>query len=357
MESKAQKIINNVERGVAELRRGQFVLLQTKTGKFLVNSSENLSEENLAFVKKKTGKAAKILISKNRATSVFSRDFNSDLEIDSAKLNLSLLLRITGVDSTSITKKEEEELLSNSKHNKELPEVLLLLKYAELLPSSFFSKTTKNIKELITVKANEIRQYEKLITDKIQLISEAPLTLHGANDAKILSFRPHFGGKEHHAIIIGKPSETPLVRVHSSCFTGDLLASIKCDCRDQLQGAIEYMGKNGGGIIIYLMQEGRGIGLVNKLRAYKLQADGMDTVEANEHLGFDDDERPFLPAARILKILKVKNLRLLSNNPKKVKELEKFGIKVEKMVPLKIKQTEYTKNYLSTKAKKLGHIL
>lgn len=159
------------------------------------------------------------------------------------------------------------------------------------------------------------------------------------------------------AIVIGNPdkNKSVIIRVHSSCYTGDLLNSLKCDCRDQLHEAIKYMESNGGGVILYLMQEGRGIGLVNKLRAYKLQSEGMDTVDANEFLGFDDDERPFEVAVKMLKILGIKKVRLLSNNPRKAKELQKLKIIVTELIPIITEHHEHVIRYLKTKSERLGH--
>ena len=150
---------------------------------------------------------------------------------------------------------------------------------------------------------------------------------------------------------------TPLVRVHSQCLTGDVLASLRCDCRAQLELSLKKIGQARSGILLYLPQEGRGIGLMNKLRAYQLQDGGMDTVEANQELGFAADARDYDFSAQILKQLGAKKIRLLSNNPEKVRQLEKAGIRVVERVPCQPRVSRTSRAYLQTKKKKMGHIL
>ena len=152
----------------------------------------------------------------------------------------------------------------------------------------------------------------------------------------------------------GKPV---LVRVHSECFTGDVLGSLRCDCRGQLQGAMKMIEEEGCGIIVYMRQEGRGIGLANKIKAYALQDQGLDTVEANKHLGFDPDPREYGLGAQILVDLGVKEMRLITNNPIKRAGLEGYGLKVVERVPLVIPPNDYNFVYLKTKKEKLGHLL
>src|SRR5215831_19126427 len=150
---------------------------------------------------------------------------------------------------------------------------------------------------------------------------------------------------------------TPLVRVHSQCLTGDVLNSLRCDCRAQLELSLQRIAKAPSGILLYLPQEGRGIGLMNKLRAYQLQDQGMDTVEANEALGFASDARDYEFPAEILRELGAKKIRLLSNNPEKVRQLEKFGIKVVERVPCQPRVSRISRKYLKTKKSKMGHLL
>jgi len=190
-------------------------------------------------------------------------------------------------------------------------------------------------------------------------VAEARVPLAEAEDARLIAFRPGDGGTEHLAILIGspKPGQPALVRLHSECFTGDLLASLRCDCGDQLRGAIATITEAGGGVLLYLAQEGRGIGLVNKLRAYQLQDAGFDTIDANEQLGFDADERVYLPAAEMLRQLGLSSVRLLTNNPEKVAALERYGIRVVERVPHVFPANGHNERYLRTKATRSGHLL
>ena len=166
------------------------------------------------------------------------------------------------------------------------------------------------------------------------------------------------GGIEHLAIIIGEPDPAApvLTRLHSECFTGDLLGSLRCDCGDQLRGAIQEIAAAGAGVLLYLAQEGRGIGLVNKLRAYELQDRGLDTIDANEQLGFDADERVYLPAAQMLRDLNFARVRLLTNNPDKVSSLAACGVEVTDRVPHAFPSNRHNELYLKTKASRSGHL-
>src|SRR5438105_14041690 len=168
----------------------------------------------------------------------------------------------------------------------------------------------------------------------LERVAEARVPLTEAENARLIAFRPRDGRAEHLAILIGSPDPAApvLVRLHSQCFTGDLLASLRCDCGEQLRGAIAAIARAGEGVLLYLPQEGRGIGLVDKLRAYQLQDAGFDTLDANEQLGFDADERVYLPAAEMLRQLGFGTVRLLTNNPDKVAALERYGIRVVERV-------------------------
>jgi 3,4-dihydroxy 2-butanone 4-phosphate synthase/GTP cyclohydrolase II len=174
---------------------------------------------------------------------------------------------------------------------------------------------------------------------------------------QLIAFLDKTNQNEHLALIKGEwqKDEPVLVRVHSSCFTGDILGSLRCDCGDQLHTAMQLVHDEGKGVILYMNQEGRGIGLVNKLKAYKLQENGMDTVEANLHLGFPMDKRDYGIGAQILRYLNVSKLRLMSNNPKKRAGLLGYGLEIVETVPLEVKPNPHNERYLFTKRDKLGH--
>jgi len=176
---------------------------------------------------------------------------------------------------------------------------------------------------------------------------------------QIAAFWNNRDGKEHVAILHGNPMnrEDVPTRVHSECLTGDALGSLRCDCRDQLEAALRAIANYEYGLVLYLRQEGRGIGLLNKLRAYYLQDRGLDTVEANLALGFRDDEREYSIAAHMLLSLKVRSVRLMTNNPKKIEELERHGVRVTGRLPHVIPPNEYNRFYLETKREKSGHML
>ncbi|MDO5648629.1 GTP cyclohydrolase II [Paracoccus sp. (in: a-proteobacteria)] len=190
-------------------------------------------------------------------------------------------------------------------------------------------------------------------------VAAARLPLAAAERSRLHIFRPDDGGAEHYAVEIGAPPrDAPvLARLHSACFTGDVLGSLKCDCGPQLHAALNAMGQAGAGVLLYLNQEGRGIGLANKMRAYDLQNQGFDTVEANHRLGFEDDERDFRIGAGLLRRLGFDAARLMTNNPRKVAMLASHGIAVTERVPLVTARNPHNTGYLDTKAAKSGHLL
>jgi GTP cyclohydrolase II len=175
----------------------------------------------------------------------------------------------------------------------------------------------------------------------------------------VVAFGERGGGPEHAALLKGEPwdrDEIP-VRLHSECLTGDAIGSLRCDCRDQLEASLRFIGEQEEGVLLYLRQEGRGIGLVNKIRAYALQDAGLDTVEANQALGFRDDERDYGVAAHMLSLLGVPSIRIITNNPRKIAGLEKYGVRITDRIPLVVPPNEHNVFYLSTKARRSGHYI
>jgi GTP cyclohydrolase II len=191
---------------------------------------------------------------------------------------------------------------------------------------------------------------------KIAAIAELPSRF---GQFQIVAFYNNKDGKEHVAIVHGDVTngvDVP-VRVHSECLTGDVIGSLRCDCRDQLESALQMIGAMDKGMVLYLRQEGRGIGLINKIRAYGLQEHGYDTVEANLALGFRDDERDYSVAAHMIESLHVKSIRLITNNPRKIEDLTKNGINVTSRIPHIMQPNQYNRFYLETKALKSGHLM
>lgn len=229
---------------------------------------------------------------------------------------------------------------------------LALARSAGLLPALWLLPSEE---EAVAVPAEEIVRAR--LSPEVEIVARAKLPLDDMPPTQIVAFRASDDGEEHVALIVGSfGGQPPLVRLHSECLTGDVFGSLKCDCGPQLKEALKIMRSAGGGMLLYLRQEGRGIGLANKLRAYALQDRGLDTVEANARLGFADDERDYGHAAAMLKALGVDRVRLLTNNPKKVSGLEAAGISVVERVPHHMPVNPHNADYLATKRKKSGHL-
>ena len=190
----------------------------------------------------------------------------------------------------------------------------------------------------------------------IQKIAEAKLPTHWG-EFKVIAFEDKKLNEEHLLLYMGELQNDSLLRIHSQCLTGDTLYSLKCDCGSQLAMALQRISEEGVGMIIYMAQEGRGIGLVNKIRAYELQDKGMNTVEANEALGFAADERDYSYCKEILSAVNISSVRLMTNNPRKIKGLEDVDIKVTERVSIEIEPNKYNENYLKVKADKLGQMI
>lgn len=235
---------------------------------------------------------------------------------------------------------------------------LTLCRMGNLLPAVLIAHLSEDREDrLLTVSTQAIFKTSAL-DPKLTVISNVHLPTESGENARLITLRPDSGGADILALVFEpeKPG-APLVRLHSECFTGDLLGSLKCDCGPQLRGAIHRLGHDGGGVLLYLPQEGRGIGLAAKLRAYALQDQGYDTVDANLRLGFDTDERDFRPAAEALKMLGMTQVRLMTNNPDKARVLQEEGITVVKREAHEFESNPFNRAYLETKKTRTGHLL
>ncbi len=365
--------LDTVDRAVAEIRRGSAVVVTAGDAAMLVRAAETLQpgQGPLAFFARPgvgplaaavTGRRAAILgLADPGAPAVLLHGADSLSEADI--LNL--------IDPKAEQQQIPPPGISAAPVGTESPALtaVRLSKIARLLPAVAVAplETSDGADAIAWARANgraivsaeAVQAYDRLQAETLKPVSEARVPLAGCEDTTIIAFRPRDGGVEHLAIIIGEPDTTQpvLTRLHSECFTGDLLGSLKCDCGDQLRGAISAIAEGGdGGVLLYLAQEGRGIGLVNKLRAYELQEKGFDTVDANEQLGFDDDERVYLPAVQILTRLGISQVRLLTNNPAKVGALARHGIRVTERVAHVFPSNQHNWSYLDTKAKRSGHV-
>lgn len=236
---------------------------------------------------------------------------------------------------------------------------LELARIAGILPA--FMVDPEGAGEPVPVAASDLAAWQDRAS--LQIVTRARLPVNASEDAEIVAFRSADDLREHVALVIGEQRSdvAPLVRLHSECLTGDILGSLKCDCGPQLDAALHAMsgeaGRGGWGVLLYLRQEGRGIGLVNKLRAYRLQDQGFDTVDANQRLGLPDEARDFPVAARMLDLLGVRSVRLMTNNPTKVAAIEATGVSVAERVPHQLPDNPHNARYLATKRDRSGHLL
>ena len=231
-----------------------------------------------------------------------------------------------------------------------------LCKKAHLLPAVLVVEVKAMPEGLLLLDGDDIAAAS---ATRLREVSSARVPLAVSKLGRVHVFRPDDGTEEHYAIEIGSAdrSQPVLARLHSACFTGDLIGSLKCDCGPQLRAALSQIGAEGAGVLLYMNQEGRGIGLANKMRAYSLQDQGFDTVEANHRLGFEDDERNFELGAQMLKALGFSAVRLMTNNPAKLAKMQSSGVRVAERVALKVGENPHNAGYLAVKAQKSGHLL
>jgi GTP cyclohydrolase II len=371
-----------VERALAELRRGGIVVLRDEDGGCgLVIAAEACGPRALQRLQG-LAQQAPVLVTTRRRAEAIGMEIPPHIAGGMGETNKPITLDLPeGVPADVILQPHETEeagrhaalrYLSRpvASHAPLIAETAIeLAKLARLLPAVVLGPLTRDPnnkrrdwardQDMVYVDAADVRAYEEISARNLQQVAQAHVPLEGAENARILAWRPSDGGKEHLAIVVGEidPTEPVLIRLHSECFTGDLLGSLRCDCGLQLRGAITEIAKRGSGVLLYLAQEGRGIGLVNKLRAYELQDDGFDTIDANEQLGFDADERIYAPAATMLARMGIKRVRLMTNNPHKISQLERYGIEVAERVAHSFPANGHNENYLRTKAERAGHLL
>lgn len=358
--------MRQAERAIFDLRRGLPVLLRDKGAETLVQPVEGLTDANLADLKRLTGGALALTLTRHRLASM-----NHLIDEQSATLALATL-----------PSAGQLLMLASSRHGMLPPDFIvrkptaaervavLLLRRGQMLPAAVIAPVANGSRAAVAQQVGDGHILSLSTLEAIELcsgrrsrllqVSDARMPLANVGECRFVLFRESGGIHEHVAVLIGeRPDWTqPVpVRLQSSCLTGDVFGSQRCDCGEQLQRGITAISAQGGGILLYLSQEGRGIGLGNKFRAYRLQDEGLDTIDADQMIGFSEDERDFGIAHEMLEALGVSRIKLLTNNPAKIQALVDAGIDVADRQPLFGLLTRQNQRYLSTKADRHGHWL
>ncbi|MZR29814.1 GTP cyclohydrolase II [Sneathiella litorea] len=357
-----------VDRAIADLRRGLSVIVTGEKEASIVLATEMAFDPELKTLAERSGAEPVLALTAHRANVLHIQPTGDDaIRLVIEEWMDAPLMRALA-DATHDLDQPFRGPFTRIKEGlpPTIPAAIKIAKLGRLLPSVVAASIELDQVEAISrkhdlsvVSLEDILAYEDSAALQLRAVASAKVPLQAAENTTFHAFRPKDGGIEHMAIVVGDPNrrEPLLARLHSECFTGDLIGSLKCDCGEQLRGALKAISEEGGGVLLYLAQEGRGIGLINKLRAYNLQQQGFDTIDANERLGFDADERVFRPAAEMLKLLGFQKIRLMTNNPEKVEGLERHGIAITERVSHKFPSNTHNELYLATKKKRSGHYL
>nr|WP_309228586.1 GTP cyclohydrolase II [Roseomonas sp. KE2513] len=367
-----------VHRAVSDLRRGTPVLLDGNGECLVLAAAETVGARGLSDLSGIAVGPAVLLLSLPRAAALLARpvaataassvtaeDVPVALRLSPALLAPDSLRRLADPVAEQMLPESPQVVPSPGFAQALSPAAIALAKIGRLLPALVAAPASAAAAArlgLLSVSVADVLAYPLSAAASLTRVAEARVPLAEAPEARIVAFRAADGGIEHLAILVGKPeasgSVAPLCRIHSECFTGDLLGSLRCDCGPQLRGAIARMAAEpSGGVLLYLAQEGRGIGLVNKLRAYTLQDTGLDTLDANRAIGYGADERDFRVAATMLEALGFPRVRVLTNNPDKLAGLAACGIGVEGRVSHLFAANGVNDGYLATKKARFGHLM
>jgi GTP cyclohydrolase II len=346
-----------VERGLAEFRSGRPIVVMSADEGVMVLPVDGMTDEGLASFRLLCAPARPYLLVTGRRARSLGLDRAAPTGLALGDLYDRAAIFSLAADA-QVTRR-----LDVVPAGAAAAAAIELAKLAQLLPALLVCEAitqAANASEvaLVTVAADTVAQFRRTAIESLAVVAEAAIPLNGGIAARFVIFRDAVGGTPI-AVIVGKPdlAQPVLVRLHSACLTGDVFGSRRCDCGDQLRLALPQLAHHGGGIILYLEQEGRGLGLANKIRAYQLQEAGLDTVDANTVLGFDDDERDYGVAVRMLQLLGCARVRLLTNNPAKLDGISQAGIDVSGRVPLHGPINADNRRYLAAKAARAGHKL
>jgi GTP cyclohydrolase II len=356
--------LRQVHRAASDLRRGVPVHLGGNAN-LLILAAETAGADALAELEAISGRSPVLILAPARAAAILRAPITADAE--PVAVALPAAIRTIEACRALADPMAVQPPVRDGLHPVEAPPLaaaaLGLAKIGRLLPAVLAVALPDGAAiaghGIGEIDAADVLSYAEAEVAGLRRIVSADVPLNDAPDSRVVAFRSDGSAVEHLAIVIGRPEShsSPLVRIHSECFTGDLLGSLRCDCGEQLRGAIRRMAEDGSGVLLYLAQEGRGIGLVNKLRAYGLQDRGLDTMDANRALGWGADERNFLVGATMLRIMGISRVRLLTNNPDKVDALMACGIEVVGREPHLFAPNGINDEYLATKAARFGHML
>jgi GTP cyclohydrolase II len=346
----------NVSRGVAEFNSQRPLIIAAENERLLALPVEGLDDERLAEFTALCAPAAPYLVITSRRALVLGIDTRTSMAVRLSATNKAKSILAFVSDSTS------DRVPKATPAGRAAAAAIQIAKLSHGLPAVLAADLDRHVLTsehgIITVEADAAISFFDNAVQSLTLASEAVVPLNSGSNARFIVFRDAMGGTEV-AIIVGKPDlAKPMpVRLHSACLTGDVFGSRRCDCGDQLRLAIARLEDLGGGVILYLAQEGRGVGLANKMRTYRLQDDGLDTVDANTTLGFDDDERNYGVAARMLNMLECTRVILLTNNPTKLDRLSKAGIEIVGRMALEAPINADNRRYMTAKVTRAGHRL
>ena len=358
--------MRQIERSIFDLRRGVPVLVRGRDRDTLVAPLEGLTDETLTRLRATTGNPPALVVTRHRLERM-----GIEIAADAARLSLA-----DGDSAQTVVAWACARHVEHSPHqrptdvDRESHAALALMRRGLLIPAAVTATIDASRREsvqkliddqtLLAIDVDRIEAYESSATHFLRRISAADVPLADAEKSRFVLFREADGVREHIAIVIGEPESWRTavpVRLHSACLTGDLFGSLRCDCGEQLRSSVAAIAERGGGVLLYLAQEGRGIGLANKLRAYSLQDDGLDTVDADQVLGFGDDERDYNVALEMLAQLEIRRIELLTNNPAKIAAMSGGGIAVVQRSGVYGRLTAQNERYLTAKAARSGHWL
>ncbi|ADE39900.1 GTP cyclohydrolase II [Candidatus Puniceispirillum marinum] len=365
-----------VDRACAELRRGGAVVVRLPSGEAAIFKAVEIAHDNdIVELKTMAGSGTLLVLTANRMSSLgHSIGQNKPCATLSSAAHSAARAFEMALGQPATDGPQSSYTIIPEKAGSLADNTTRLLRVAKLIPAAFMARLRfRDIamqdrwaleNNLLIIEARDVDHYNEDAAASLRETTRAKVPLALAEDAEIIMFRAAAGGEEHFAVLIGDPlgrdagkDKPPLVRLHSQCVTGDVLGSLKCDCGDQLKAALGLMARESNGILIYLAQEGRDIGMLNKMRAYALQDGGLDTVDANHMLGFDTDERSFLPAANILQTLGISKMRLITNNPDKIAQIAAHGFEISERISLDIDENPFNADYLKTKKTRTGHLI